>query len=152
MKAPKISEDEQKQLRDRTKSELLRLEKYLSNAEATKVVDEFKNKFNICETLYKIVLAKHQECKGKEVDTYLKVYMTQVPYALAFAGYSFDRNLLNELFGSSSASGTTIKKLRDAITHGISERAVKEILSRREESFGYMDTFLNTIRNFDSAA
>ena len=28
--------------------------------------------------------------------------MTQVPFALSFAGYSFEKDLLNELFGSSS--------------------------------------------------
>ena len=78
--------------------------------------------------------------------------MTQVPFALAFAGYNFDKELLNELFGSSSQKGMTVKKLRDAVTHSIDEKAVKEITDRQNELFGYMDDFLNTIRNFDQVA
>ena len=46
----------------------------------------------------------------------------------------------------------TVKKLRDAVTHSIDEKAVKEITDRQNELFGYMDYFLNTIRNFDEAA
>ena len=75
--------------------------------------------------------------------------MTQVPFALSFAGYSFEKELLNELFGSSSKKGMTVKKLRDAVTHSIDEKATKEIFDRKEELFGYMDNFLDTIRNFD---
>ena len=46
----------------------------------------------------------------------------------------------------------TVKKLRDAVTHGINEKAVKEIMNRKDELFGYMDDFLNTIRTFDQTA
>lgn len=46
----------------------------------------------------------------------------------------------------------TIKKLRDAVTHGIDEKAVKEISRRKEELFSYMDDFLNTIKTFDQEA
>ena len=35
---------------------------------------------------------------------------------------------------------------------GLNENAVKEILERKEELFGYMDDFLNTIKTFDNAA
>ena len=46
----------------------------------------------------------------------------------------------------------TVKKLRDDITHGIDEKAVKEITNRKDELFGYMNDFLNTIRSFDQMA
>lgn len=94
-------------------------------------------------------MKEHQKQKGKKINGHLKVNMTQVPYALKFAGYNFDKELLNNLFGSASNKGTTVKKLRDAVTHGISDKAVNEIINRKDELFGYMNSFLNTIKTFD---
>ena len=133
-------------------AELNRLERIQTDTETTKLLDAFKNKFNICESVYKVILKEHQISKGKTDTNYLKLIMTQVPFALSFAGYSFEKDLLNELFGSSSKKGMTVKKLRDAVTHGIDEKAAKEISGRKEELFGYMDDFLSTIRNFDQIA
>lgn len=78
------------------------------------------------------------------------VDMRQVPNALKFAGYDFDKELLVELFGSSSQKGETVKKLRDKITHGIDETAAEEIITRKDELFGYMDKFLTEIRLFNN--
>ncbi|MBP3673651.1 MAG: hypothetical protein J6J18_07465 [Oscillospiraceae bacterium] len=152
MSSVKISPESQRNLRNNAKAELTRLETIQDNVETIKLLDEFKNKFNICESVYKVVLKEHQIRKGKTDTNYLKLIMTQVPFALSFAGYSFEKDLLNELFGSSSKKGMTVKKLRDAVTHGIDEKAAKEISDRKEELFGYMDVFLNTIRNFDQSA
>lgn len=152
MSAPKITEQEKQILRNNAKTELERLEACLSDQGTVQLLDMFKNKFNICESVYKVILAEHQKRKGKPASAYLKVYMTQVPYALDFAGYTFERTLLNELFGSSSPKGKTVKKLRDEITHGINEKAVKEIVTRKDELFSYMDEFLAGIRSFESNA
>ena len=152
MSTSKITEQEKKILRNNAKTELERLEVCLSDQCTVQLLDAFKNKFNICESVYKVILAEHQKCKGKPASSYLKVNMTQVPHALNFAGYTFDRELLNELFGSSSQKGKTVKKLRDETTHGINEKAVKEIVARKDELFGYMEEFLAGIRSFDSNA
>ena len=152
MSSPKITEQEKQTLRNNAKTELERLEAILADQHTAQLLDEFKNKFNICETVYKVILAEHQRRKGKQVTAFLKVDMTQVPYALNFAGYSFERTLLNELFGASSQKGKTVKKLRDETTHGINDKAVKEIIARKDELFGYMDEFLTGIRSFESKA
>lgn len=152
MSALKITEQEKQILRNSAKTELERLEGCLSDQGTVQLLDTFKNKFNLCESVYKVILAEHQKRKGKPASAYLKVYMTQVPHALDFAGYTFDRTLLKELFGASSEKGKTVKKLRDEITHGINEKAVLEIVSRKDELFCYMDAFLSEIRNFDSTA
>ncbi len=153
MAALKLSDEEKQQLRDDAKSEIERLEQYLQKTEDVKIVDAFKNRFNICESAYKIVLAKHQSCKGKQPTDFLKIDMRQAPQALAFAGYAFDKQLLSDLFGAApSAKGRTAKKLRDGTTHSIDESAVNEIVSRKDELFGYMDTFLETIKTFDAVA
>jgi hypothetical protein len=152
MSSPKISEQDKFALRNSAKAELERLESYLSDRETVRLIDDFKNKFNVCETVYKVILAEHQRRKGKTNTTYLKVNMSQVPHALKFAGYTFDKPLLNELFGSASQKGNTVKKLRDMVSHGIDKKAVAEIISRKEELFGYMDSFLSEIRTFDDVA
>ncbi|MBQ7119186.1 MAG: hypothetical protein IJO09_03140 [Oscillospiraceae bacterium] len=148
----KISSEQQKILRDNAKAELNRLEGIQANIETIKLLDAFKNKFNICESVYKVILKEHQARKGKPCNGYLKIIMTQVPFALIFAGYTFEKELLNDLFGSKSSKGKNVKKLRDAVTHNIDEKSVDEILRRRDELFGYMDEFLNTIKTFDHAA
>lgn len=142
MSAPKITEQEKKALRNNAKTELERLEACLADQRTVQLLDEFKNKFNICESVYKVILAEHQERKGKQVTSFLKVDMTQVPHALNF----------NELFGASSPKGKTVKKLRDETTHGINEKVVKEIIARKDELFGYMDEFLTGIRSFENKA
>lgn len=148
----KLSEQEKKNLRNKAKAELEQLELCLSNQAVIQMLDDFKNKFNICETVYKVVLAEHQKRKGKLIKENLNLDMRQVPHALAFAGYSFSKDLLTELFGSSSQKGRTVKQLCDAIAHGLNPKTVAEITNRREELFGYMESFLSQIRNFDSAA
>lgn len=152
MSAPKITEQEKQVLRNCAKTELERLEACLSDQSTVQLLDAFKNKFNICETVYKVILEEHQKRKGKPTTIFLKVDMTQVPHALNFAGYVFERTLLNELFGASSQKGKTVKKLRDETTHGINEKAVKEIMARKDELFGYMEEFLMGIRSFESKA
>lgn len=152
MSSPKISEQEKQSLRSRAKAELERLESCLMDQSTVQLLDAFKNQFNVCETVYKVILAEHQKRKGKLDTSFLKVKMTQVPHALKFAGYDFDRILLNELFGASSKKGKTVKKLRDETTHGINEKAVEEIVARKDELFGYMDAFLAGIRSSESNA
>ena len=151
MSTIKITEQEKAQLRENAKSEVERLERLVANDRTVQILDAFKNKFNICETAYKVILAEHQRRKGNEPNQ-LKLHMTQVPHALSFAGYDFDKELLNDLFGSTSPKGMTAKKLRDAVTHGINQKAVDEIMARSEELFTYMDTFINVIKSFDNIA
>lgn len=155
MPKPQITEEDKKKLRDSAKAELERLEAIYSDEEVTKLLDDFKGKYNLCESVYKVILAEHQKVKGRKETDYLKVTMQQVPYALKFAGYGFDKALLTEIFGAKSQKRktvNTVKKLRDAVTHSIDSKAVQEITDRKQELFGYMDAFLSGIRDFDAVA
>lgn len=152
MSNSKSLQDNQKKIRNKVKSELERLEKIQKDTVTMQLLDSFKNKYNICETVYKVALKEHQIGKKKKINSYLNVTMKQVPHALNYAGYTFDKALLSELFGSKSEKGKTVKKLRDAVTHGINEDAVEEITQRKNELFEYMDEFLNTIKIFDKTA
>ena len=105
MSKPKITEEEKKKLRDSAKAELERLEAIYSDEEVTKLLDDFREKYNLCESVYKVILAEHQKVKGHKETDYLKVTMQQVPHALKFAGYGFDKALLTEIFGAKFPKG-----------------------------------------------
>lgn len=143
----KISEVQQKEVRNLAKEKLIELEKLLdSNKE---IISEFKEQFNICETTYKVVLKEHQFfTKGKrENEKDLKLTMTQVPYALNFAGYKFDKDLLSRLFGSNASDGKlTAKEIRNKLTHGIDQNALDELKNRKKELFNDMKLFIKLIR------
>lgn len=152
-KAKSLSSEEKLALREKAKSELKRLEVVYAEDETKEKIHTFKEKFGICEIVYKVVLDAHQFNKTGKHPERMKVDMTQVPYALAYAGYDFDRNLLTQLFGAEEKIGRrSVKKLRDALTHNLNQRAVDELVDREEELHGYMNLFLEKIREFDSIA
>ena len=147
MAIAKITDQEKKKLREKAKKKIEQLKQILNNEDTAILLNDFKNKFNICETAYKVILAKYQQSTGKRKNN--KIIFNQVCPALRFAGYNFDEELLKNLFGSKSEKGKTVKKLRDDVTHGIDQKAVNEISARRKELFTYMDTFLDVIESFD---
>ena len=113
-------------------------------------INRFKEKFGICEIVYKVVLEDHQSKRKGIYPTNLKIDMRQVIPALKYAGYDFDKNLLTHLFGSKEKTGShSVKKLRDALTHSVNQRAIQELIDREEELCGYMDQFLLKIREYD---
>lgn len=153
-----ISESDKRKLRKKANDELLRLESCISDQDTIEALDTFKNKFNVCETIYKVILAEYlrKQQKKKINKSVLTIKMNQVLAALKFAGYSIDKNdeeLLSKIFGGSSKNrkkgDKSAKVLRNATTHGFDKTAVDEIVERKEELIGNMDTFLSMIRDFD---
>ena len=152
MAAPKINPQEQLRLRNDARAEMLRLETIFNDKKVKAEIDSFKDKFSICEITYKFILREHQYKKTGQYSDYFKVVMTQVPFALSFAGYTFDKALLTNLFGSEDSPGRmSVKKLRDLLNHSITPSALQELQSRSAELHGYMDAFLDEIRVFDAA-
>ena len=148
-----LKEKEQLVLRNKAKAELERLETELSDLETKKMIDNYKEKFSLCEIVYKIIFYEYQFKKTGDHPKRMQINMTQVPHALNFVGYTYDKNLLTNLFGGEKKVGKrTVKKLRDALTHSMSKSAVEELRSREQELHGYMDEFLNVIKNYDNQA
>ena len=150
MSQKKITPAQRKGYRDQAKSELLRLEAIYGREDERKIIDEFKGKFLICEIVYKAILDEHQYWKhGVRADRYT-ISMKQVPHALKFAGYDFEKSLLDKLFSSENRYGKrSVKNLRDALTHSVKEKDVKELIDRNQELHSYMDSFLDKIKLFD---
>lgn len=146
-----LSDSEKLALRNKAKAECERLKSI--SAKDWEIVEGFKNQFAICEIVYKIVLRDHQSRLHSRNNNYLTIDMRQVPFALKYAGYDFDNELLTNLFGSGESIGKrSVKKLRDALTHSIKDRDIEELKNREQELYGYMNSFLDKIQNFDVAS
>lgn len=142
---------EQLALREKARRELERLDSIYANEKIREKVLVFKEKFGICEMVYKVILEDHQYNKTGKHFNRLKVSMQQAPYALSYAGYDYDNTLLTNLFGSEDRVGQrTVKKLRDALTHKMNQNAVNELITREDELYGYMELFLKKIKEFDT--
>lgn len=149
-----LSETEKSQLRTKARKKLQDLTDILRQEDTVALLDSYKNEFNRCETACKVILAAYLKAQSKNKkqnkeknNPYLKLDMRQIPTAMNFAGYSFDSQLLDKLFSRKKHSA---KKLRDAVTHGISKSAVREIKERQNELFRYMEEFICYIRDFDA--
>ena len=152
-KTPKpLTSEEQLSLRNNAKSEWIRLRDLQADEDALKRIERFKTRFGFCETVYKVLLDEYLYRKeGKRIDPReMGVTMLQAPYALNYAGYDYDRNLLSKLFSSNDTVGKrSAKMIRNHLTHGMKQSAVDEFLAREQELYGYMDTFLEKIESFD---
>ena len=145
-----ISIEEQIKLKAKARKVIEDLEKKLQDEDTKKVLDNFKNKFNICETAYKVFLKKYKIINDQKIGESFKINMKQVNPTLKLVGFDFNYQFLNKLFGSSTKFGQkSVKKLRDETTHGIDKSAVKEIIERKDELFGYMDEFIETLKKID---
>ena len=149
-KAKRLSKEEQLELRNRARAELLRIDTLVSDLSVKEMIEEFKYKYSVCEIVYKVILDSHQFNKTGVHNQRLIVDMRQVPHALKYAGYDFDNGMLSHLFGAEDKNGQrSVKKLRDSLTHNLSDAAVKELRDRETELNGYMDSFLSKVRCFD---
>ena len=148
-----LNPNEKIALRNKAKTELERLEILFNNSEIKQKVDKLKDDFSKCEIVYKVILEDHQFNKYGTRPERMKVTMSQVPFALSYAGYDFEKDLLTHLFGSEEKIGIrSVKKLRDSLNHSLNQQAINELIEREDELYGYINAFLNKIRTFDAAA
>ena len=146
-----LNSDEQRNLRNKAKAELQRLEAVFSDESVREKIDRFKDRFSVCEVVYKVILEDHQFNKTGEHPSRMQISMRQAPYALSYAGYDYERDLLANLFGAEERVGKrSVKKIRDLLNHKLNQAAVDELINRETELFGYMNSFLDKIRHYDS--
>lgn len=144
----KISKEEQEKLRKDAKKELERIEKLMSDSNVVSEIDKLKDKFSICENVYKVILKEHKFRKAKRYYDYFEITMKEVPHAMNFAGYNFDRTFLGKIFGSEKKKGIrSIKTIRNSLTHEMNQSVINELMNRKDELNKYMDEFLENIRS-----
>lgn len=142
------TENKKIRLRKCALREIKKLEEIQNDTLTMMLLDKLKNKFNICESAYKVILKEYLHNKKKKES--LNIDMRRVPAVFSYAGYDFDKKMLARIFGTSKGKDShTIKELRNLTTHGMDEKAISEIIDREEELFEYMDDFLLEIKDFD---
>ena len=157
-----LSIDEKLEIRNKAKAEINRISNIENSeqfVENMKKIEVFKNKFLKCKRAYKIILQVHQKNKNREYNLdRLKIDMRQVPDALNYVGYNFDTTLLDRLFGT-YRNGTyrklhffSAKDIRNNLSHAFEQKYIDELIHRYNELNKDMDTFLNTILEFDDVA
>lgn len=148
----KYTDKDRFKLRCRVIKEIKRIKSQLKEKNEMEEVERFKEKFMLCERAYKIVLGEYKEVKDGEVikEGRLKITMKQVPGALEFAGYKFKKEMLSRLFSGEDHRGIkSAKKLRDALTHKLSENDVEELMKRKKQLYKDMDNFIELIESYD---
>ena len=138
-------------IRNKAKAELFRLKGIEENDELVQRIERFKTRFSTWEIIYKIILREHQYYKKGVYPERMIINMNQVKNALPFAGYDYELDLLNNLFGSEKKVGErSVKVLRDVLTHRMPQSAIEELESRWDEVNQYMDQFINIIETYDN--
>ena len=133
-------------IKNKAENELQRLEELFENEDTTQKIDNLKDKFSICEIVYKIILKDYLKSKNEDTKK-LVINMTQAKAALKYAGYIFDSEIVGKVFGSQKAVGSrSVKIIRDELNHTLKQSAVTELINRYDELIGYMDSFLDMIR------
>lgn len=147
-----LTPEKQLALRNKAKLELIRLNDVIKDNNTKQLIDNFKDKFSVCEIVYKIILDDHQYNKTGKHPEKMYLTMNQVPFALDYAGYNFEKLLLTKLFGTNEKVGQrSVKSLRNALTHNLSQSSVDELKNRYNELNEYMDLFLEKIYTYDVA-
>lgn len=143
--ASKLPDSEKAKLRTSAKKELARLDKAFAEKDLKNKIDNLKDKFSECEIIYKLILKEYTKTtKSKNKDD---ITMSQVPYAHAFAGYTFDYELLDSIFGSKKTKGImSVKWVRNHLNHNLKQSAINELETRYDEMMQYMNTYLEAIR------
>lgn len=133
-------------IKKKAKAELQRLEELFENEDVTQKIDTLKDKFSICEIVYKIILKDYLKSQNEDTKK-LVINMAQAKAALKYAGYIFDSEIVGKVFGSQKTVGSrSVKIIRDELNHTLKQSAVTELINRYDELIGYMDSFLNMIR------
>lgn len=148
--ARELNIDEQNTIKNKAKKELERLENLYTNQDIVEKIDNFKNTFLKCEIVYKILLKKYlSDCNNNSFnDEYLVIDARKLGAVLNHFGYNYDSYIMKQLFsGNKKVGEKSVKILRNDLTHKVSQSDSNELTNREEELYGYMNYFLDLIRN-----
>ena len=81
-----MTENIKRGLRKKAQTEIQRLDELFENEDVTQKIDTLKDKFSVCEIVYKIILKDYLKSKNEDTNE-LDINMTQVKPALRYAGY-----------------------------------------------------------------
>lgn len=118
-----------------------------NNTEYLAIRNAFIDKFTLCDLSCKVLLEQYKKAKKKDdKDFKLNLDMRTIPYAFSWAGVNVERHILNMIFGGSKKfnkrGSKSVKKIRNGIVHAMNSSDIEELLNRKDELMGIMDTYL----------
>ena len=127
-----------------------RAEEYLELNDNRKIKDAFLEKYSKCEVLCRPLLREYLKNIGEYTsDEDIGMDLQLIKDALADASYIFDDNkLLTRIWGKGKNKGSSsCRFLRNKISHELMERALHEVVERKEELNADMDIFIEVLTN-----
>lgn len=127
-----------------------RAETYLAIDDHRQIKDSFLEKYSKCEVLCRPLLRDYLKNIGEyTTDEEMGMELQNIKDALSDASYIFEDNkLLTRIWGKGKEKGSSsCRFLRNKITHELMERALHEVVERKDDLNADMDKFIETLTN-----
>lgn len=127
-----------------------RAETYLAIDDHRQIKDSFLEKYSKCEVLCRPLLRDYLKNIGEyTTDEEMGMELQNIKEALSDASYIFEDNkLLTRIWGKGKEKGSSsCRFLRNKITHELMERALHEVVERKDDLNADMDKFIETLTN-----
>ena len=127
-----------------------RAETYLAIDDHRQIKDSFLEKYSKCEVLCRPLLRDYLKAIGEYTsDEEMGMELQNIKDALSDASYIFeDSKLLTRIWGKGKDKGSSsCRFLRNKITHELMERALHEVVERKDDLNADMDKFIETLTN-----
>lgn len=127
-----------------------RAETYLAIDDHRQIKDSFLEKYSKCEVLCRPLLRDYLKNIGEyTTDEEMGMELQNIKEALSDASYIFEDNkLLTRIWGKGKGKGSSsCRFLRNKIIHELMERALHEVVERKDDLNADMDKFIETLTN-----
>lgn len=129
---------------------ITRAETYLAVNDNRQIKDSFLEKYSKCEVLCRPLLRDYLKAIGEYTsDEEMGMELQNIKEALSDASYIFeDSKLLTRIWGKGKDKGSSsCRFLRNKITHELMERALHEVVERKDDLNADMDKFIEILTN-----
>ena len=127
-----------------------RAEEFLAIDNNRGIKDSFLEKYSKCEVLCRPIIKEYLKAIGEYTcDEDIGMELQIVKDSLSDASFIFEDNkLLTRIWGKGKDKGSSsCRFLRNKITHELMERALHEVVERKDELNADMDRFIEVIMN-----
>ena len=127
-----------------------RAETYLAINDHRQIKDSFLEKYSKCEVLCRPLLRDYLKAIGEYTsDEEMGMELQNIKEALSDASYIFeDSKLLTRIWGKGKDKGSSsCRFLRNKITHELMERALHEVVERKDDLNADMDKLIEILTN-----
>lgn len=147
-KRKKLSSEQQQVLRRKAYNLLNKKQSLLASADTKTMVNDFIEKFVLCETICKSILKEYFKAGNENpAEKDIKLDVRNIKGALNYLGYTYDDNIIKGIFGSGKTDegNKTLKTLRNEVIHNPKQGVINEIINRNTEINNLFDSFINII-------